>query len=73
MGGTFISPDGVVLIDPDYCLGCRYCIQACTYGCRYFHPEKEVADKCTLCYHRITKSLDHRLLRKLPHGSAPVG
>ena len=27
------------------------------YGCRYIHPEKKVADKCTLCYHRITKGL----------------
>jgi hypothetical protein len=22
-----------------------------------FHPEKDIADKCTLCYHRITKGL----------------
>ena len=35
----------------------RYCVQACPYGCRYIHPEKNVADKCTLCYHRITKGL----------------
>jgi len=29
VGATFISPDGVVLIDQKYCLGCRYCVQAC--------------------------------------------
>lgn len=57
VGATFVSPDGVVLVDEDYCVGCRYCIQACPYGARYLHPEKHVAEKCTLCYHRITKGL----------------
>ena len=55
VGATFKSRDGVVLVDEKYCVGCRYCIQACPYGARYMHPEKHVADKCTLCYHRITK------------------
>ncbi len=57
VGATFKSPEGVILVDPDYCIGCRYCIQACPYGARYLHPEKRVADKCTFCYHRITKGL----------------
>ena len=55
VGATFKSQDGVVLVDEKYCVGCRYCIQACPYGARYMHPQKHVADKCTLCYHRITK------------------
>jgi len=55
VGATFDSPDGVVLIDKTRCLGCRYCIQACPYGCRYLDPRTRTADKCTLCYHRITK------------------
>lgn len=57
VGATFISRDGVVLVDESYCVGCRYCIQACPYGARYLHPEKHVADKCTFCYHRITKGM----------------
>lgn len=55
VGATYETPDGVVLVDEAYCIGCRYCVQACPYGCRYIHPEKNVADKCTLCYHRISK------------------
>ena len=55
VGATFLSPEGVVLVDAEYCIGCRYCVQSCPYGCRYIHPEKNVADKCTFCYHRITK------------------
>jgi len=57
VGATFISQDGVVLVDETYCVGCRYCIQACPYGARYLHPTKKVADKCTFCYHRLTKGL----------------
>jgi len=54
VGATFATEDGVVLVDPKWCVGCRYCIQACPYGARYLHPETNVADKCTFCYHRIT-------------------
>jgi len=57
VGATFESPEGIALIDQEYCIGCGYCIQACPYGCRYLHPEKKVADKCTLCYHRLQNGL----------------
>jgi Fe-S-cluster-containing dehydrogenase component len=57
VGATFDSPDGVVLVDPNYCIGCGFCIQACPYGCRFLNPETKTAEKCTLCYHRITRGL----------------
>jgi Fe-S-cluster-containing dehydrogenase component len=56
VGATFESPDGVVLVDKSMCLGCRYCVQACPYGCRYIDPRTNTVDKCTLCYHRITRA-----------------
>lgn len=57
VGATFKSKDGVVLVDSEYCIGCRYCIQACPYGARFLNPITKAADKCTFCYHRITKGL----------------
>lgn len=69
VGATFDSPDGVVLVDQKYCLGCRYCVQACPYGCRYIDPRKNVVDKCTLCYHRITKGLTTACCEVCPTGA----
>ena len=69
VGATFETPDGVVLVDRDYCVGCRYCIQACPYGCRYLDPRTHTADKCTLCYHRITKGLKPACVEVCPTGA----
>jgi tetrathionate reductase subunit B len=57
VGATFDAPDGAVLIDRNYCIGCGFCIQACPYGCRFLSPITKTAEKCTLCYHRITRGL----------------
>lgn len=43
--------DGLVLIDREKCIGCKYCIMACPYGVRTFNKEEKVAEKCTTCYH----------------------
>jgi Fe-S-cluster-containing dehydrogenase component len=63
---TFATPDGVVIVDADRCIGCRYCIQACPYGARYLHPTTRTADKCTFCYHRITKGLQPACVEVCP-------
>ncbi len=57
VGATYRTEDGVVLVDPKWCIGCRYCIQACPYGMRFIRPETKTAEKCTFCYHRIVKGL----------------
>jgi Fe-S-cluster-containing dehydrogenase component len=69
VGATFVSPDGVVLVDQEYCLGCRYCVQACPYGCRFINPTTQTADKCTFCYHRITKGLTTACCETCPTGA----
>ena len=73
VGATYKTKDGVVVIDHDYCIGCRYCVQACPYGARFFNEDKGVSDKCTWCYHRITKGLQPACVEVCPVGARIFG
>lgn len=34
---TWMEPDGVTVIDYNWCIGCRYCMTACPYWARHFN------------------------------------
>ena len=72
------AEDGIVLVDYDKCIGCKYCSWACPYGAREFDEKRKVMTKCTLCVDRVTR---HRAARAraqaglragLPDQRAPV-
>jgi molybdopterin-containing oxidoreductase family iron-sulfur binding subunit len=39
-GATWTEPDGIVVVDYDWCIGCRCCMAACPYGARHFNWAK---------------------------------
>ncbi|WP_298267201.1 4Fe-4S dicluster domain-containing protein [Geobacter sp.] len=73
VGATYQTPDGVVLVDRKHCIGCAYCIMACPYGVRSFHPVHKTAEKCTFCYHRITKGMKTACVDACPFGTRKIG
>ncbi len=50
------AEDGIVLVDVDKCIGCKYCSWACPYGAREFDEDRKVMNKCTLCVDRVTST-----------------
>ncbi len=73
VGATYKTTDGVVLVDREWCIGCGYCITNCPYGARFFHPILNVVDKCTFCYHRITKGMNSACVEACTFGARKIG
>ena len=73
VGATYRTIDGVTLVDPKRFIGCGYCVQACPYGSRFINPVTHTADKCTLCYHRITKGMMPACVQSCPKGARIFG
>ncbi len=42
---TWTEPDGITVIDYDWCIGCRYCATACPYWARRFNWEDPTVPK----------------------------
>ncbi len=73
VGATYQRADGVVLVDRSWCIGCGYCIMACPYGVRFFHPVYRTAEKCTFCIHRLVKGMKTACVEACPFGARQVG
>lgn len=58
--------DGIVVVDPDICIGCKYCIQACPYDQRFLNPETGTAEKCDFCVHRVSQGLEPACVEACP-------
>lgn len=88
VGATYTRDDGIVDIDVDRCVGCRYCMAACPYDARVFvrsplgdgpmggtTPDRQtgVVEKCTFCSHRVDDGLDPACVADCPANARIFG
>jgi len=67
-GASHRTAEGIVVVDADKCMGCKYCIVACPYQARFVYeaedvkkarevygegPKAAAVDKCTFCEQRV--------------------
>jgi len=52
-GAIYRRDDGLVIIDPTKCTGCKACVDSCPYRVIYFNEDLNIAQKCTGCAHLL--------------------
>lgn len=64
---------GAVLLDPERCIGCRYCTWACPYDAPRYDADAGVVSKCTFCHHRQVEGLTPACVSQCPTGALSWG
>jgi Fe-S-cluster-containing dehydrogenase component len=54
-GGIYKRHDGLVIINPGKCTGCKNCVDACPYSAIYYNEDLNIAQKCTGCAHLLDR------------------
>ncbi len=62
-----------VILQPDVCNGCGYCIPSCPFGVVDRSHEDGRASKCTLCYDRLKDGLEPACAKACPTDSIQFG
>ena len=72
-GSLFRTEFGTVVVQPDICNGCGYCVSACPYGVIDRRETDGRAWKCTLCYDRLKGDLEPACAKACPTDSIQYG
>lgn len=72
-GASFRAEDGTVQVDPERCIGCKYCMAACPYSVRWCDDDTGEVHKCTYCEHRTRYGLEPACVSTCPTGARAFG
>ncbi|GAA1157061.1 4Fe-4S dicluster domain-containing protein [Nocardioides aquiterrae] len=72
-GALFRTEFGTVVVQPDVCNGCGYCVPACPYGVIDVRKGDGRAFKCTLCYDRLKEGQTPACAQACPTESIQFG
>jgi formate dehydrogenase iron-sulfur subunit len=72
-GALIRTEHQTVVLQPDVCNGCGYCVPACPFGVVDRDQEDGRAGKCTLCYDRLEDGLEPACAKSCPTDSIQFG
>lgn len=74
VGATFRRPDGIVAVNYEQCIGCRYCVTACPYGARTFDfGELYTAGTPAVQGYELAPSFEYGRLWPHQKDTSPIG
>ncbi|MGE4423140.1 MAG: DMSO/selenate family reductase complex B subunit [Pseudodesulfovibrio sp.] len=65
--------NGIVSVDHDKCVGCRYCEWGCPYSAPQFNPELGKMTKCDFCRDYLEQGLDPACVAACPNRALHYG
>ena len=72
--GAIVQYDnGIVDVNPDNCIGCKYCETGCPFDVPRFSQTTGKMSKCTLCIDRVTVGLEPACIKSCPTGCLHFG
>lgn len=70
---VYRRPDGIVVIDPEKSSGQKQLVDSCPYGAIYWNEEKNLAQKCSFCVHRLEEGNLPRCVQACPTNAITFG
>ena len=65
--------NGIVDVNPDQCIGCKYCETGCPFDVPKFSATTGKMSKCTLCVDRVAVGLEPACVKSCPTGCLHFG
>ncbi|GJQ21191.1 MAG: formate dehydrogenase [Bacteroidia bacterium] len=75
VGAFTKTPEGPVIYEPDKCMGCRYCLQACPFDVPKYEWDSlnPAVRKCNMCHERILQGKQPACVETCPAEARTFG